>query len=93
SAAWIRKTYALLKQIDPGLEQAATGREKTDLEPFSPREMEILRLLKSELNGPEIARTLFISVNTVRFHTKNIYQKLRVSNRLEAIQRAKELGL
>jgi len=93
SAAWIRKTYALLKQIDPGLEQAATGREKTDLEPFSPREMEILRLLKSELNGPEIASNLFISVNTVRFHTKNIYQKLRVNNRLEAIQRAKELGL
>ena len=92
SASWIRKTDTLLEQIDPGLEQAASGMEKPDLEPFSPRELEILRLLKSELNGPEIARTLFISVNTVRFHTKNIYQKLRVNNRLEAIQRAKELG-
>ena len=50
-------------------------------------------MLKSELSGPEIASSLFISLNTVRYHTKNIYQKLQVNSRLEAIQRAKELGL
>jgi LuxR family maltose regulon positive regulatory protein len=55
--------------------------------------MEIMQLLKSELNGSEIADRLTVSLNTVRFHTKNIYQKLGVNNRLEAIRRAKELGL
>ncbi len=52
-----------------------------------------MQLLKSELTGPEIARSLVVSLNTVRFHTKHIYQKLGVNNRLEAIRRAKELGL
>ena len=55
--------------------------------------MEILQLLKSELSGPEIASRLVISLNTFRFHTKNIYQKLGVNNRLEALRRAKELEI
>jgi len=62
-------------------------------EPFSSRELEILKLLKSELSGPEIAARLVVSMNTIRFHTKNIYRKLGVNSRLEAIRRAKELGL
>jgi LuxR family maltose regulon positive regulatory protein len=62
-------------------------------EMLSQRELEVLQLLKSDLNGPEMARTLVVSLNTVRYHTKNIYQKLGVNTRLEAIQRAKGLGL
>jgi DNA-binding CsgD family transcriptional regulator len=63
--------------------------------PFAWREveLEVLRWLKSELSGPEIARTLNISLNTVRYHTKNIYSKLQVGNRREAVRRAEELGL
>ena len=92
SNSWIEKTRALLQQIDPRFIPVSS---KTDMETesFSERELEVLNMLKSELNGPEIARRLFISLNTVRYHTKNIYRKLRANNRLEAISRAKELGL
>jgi LuxR family maltose regulon positive regulatory protein len=61
--------------------------------PLSERELEILRLLESSMNTPEIARELYISVGTVRTHIKNIYRKLEVNGRREAILRAKELGL
>jgi LuxR family maltose regulon positive regulatory protein len=55
--------------------------------------MEVLQLLKTELGGPEIADRLMVSLNTVRYHTKNIYQKLQVNSRRAALIRAKELGL
>jgi predicted ATPase/DNA-binding CsgD family transcriptional regulator len=93
SPTWMRKTDDLLEQIDPQSKGAASRPQNPDLEPFSRRELEVLQLLKSEMSGPEIARTLVISLNTVRYHTKNIYQKLQVNNRLEAIRRAQELGL
>jgi LuxR family maltose regulon positive regulatory protein len=60
---------------------------------LSPRELDVLRLLRSDLSGPEIARELIVSLNTVRTHTKNIYAKLGVNNRREALRRAAELGL
>jgi len=67
--------------------------EQSLVEPLSEREMEVLRLLKTELSGPEIARELMVSLNTVRFHTKNIYAKLEVNNRRAAVNKAIELGL
>ena len=63
------------------------------LEPLSERELEVLKLLGTELSGPEIADRLSVSLNTVRTHTKNIYSKLDVSNRRAAIHRAEDLGL
>jgi predicted ATPase/DNA-binding CsgD family transcriptional regulator len=93
SASWINKTEKLLRQIDPQFGYAVVNETKIQEEPFSPRELEVLRLLKSDLNGPAIARSLIVSLNTVRYHTKNIYRKLGAGTRLEAIQRAKELGL
>ncbi len=53
----------------------------------------MLRLLRSDLSGPDIARELMVSLNTMRTHTKNIYTKLGVNNRREAVRRAGELGL
>ena len=53
----------------------------------------MLRLLGSELSGPEIARELVVSLNTVRTHTKNVYMKLGVSSRRSAVARGKELDL
>ena len=44
----------------------------------------MLRLLRSDLSGPDIARELLVSLNTLRTHTKNIYTKLGVNNRREA---------
>jgi LuxR family maltose regulon positive regulatory protein len=63
------------------------------IEPLSERELEVLRLLKTELTGPEIASQLMIALSTMRTHTQNIYGKLGVSNRREAVRRAEELNL
>jgi LuxR family maltose regulon positive regulatory protein len=63
------------------------------IEPLSERELEVLRLLRTDLNGPEIARELIVSLNTMRTHTKNIYSKLGVTNRRAAVLRAEELDL
>jgi len=62
-------------------------------EPLSDRELEILRFLNTQLSSTEIARELSISANTVRFHIKNIYGKLSVNRRADAVQQAKELGI
>ncbi|HEV7809822.1 MAG TPA: LuxR C-terminal-related transcriptional regulator, partial [Candidatus Limnocylindrales bacterium] len=63
------------------------------VEPLSDRELEVLRLLQSELDGPEMANELVVSLNTLRTHTKNIYAKLGVSSRRAAVRRAAELDL
>jgi LuxR family transcriptional regulator, maltose regulon positive regulatory protein len=60
---------------------------------LSERELQVLRLLDSELSAPEIARELFVSYNTVRTHTKHIFTKLDVSTRPAAVRRARERGL
>jgi LuxR family transcriptional regulator, maltose regulon positive regulatory protein len=63
------------------------------IDPLSERELDILRLLGTELTGPQIARELVVSLNTVRTHTKNIYAKLAVNNRRAAVRRGEELNL
>jgi LuxR family maltose regulon positive regulatory protein len=64
-----------------------------DAEGLSEREVEVLRLLATALSGPEVARELFVSVNTLRTHTKHIFTKLDVNTRRAAVSRAGELGL
>jgi LuxR family maltose regulon positive regulatory protein len=74
--------------------KSAIIHQKSDMiEPLSERELEVLKLLRSELSGPEIAGHLVISPNTFRTHTKNIFSKLGVNNRRAAVRRAEELGL
>ena len=63
------------------------------IDPLSERELDVLRLLGTDLDGPDIARELVVSLNTVRTHTKNIYAKLGVTSRRAAVRRAVELGL
>ena len=63
------------------------------VEPLSQRELEVLRLLESELTGPEIARELYVTLNTLRTHTKRIFTKLDARTRAAAVQRARERGL
>jgi LuxR family maltose regulon positive regulatory protein len=60
---------------------------------LSPRELEVLRLLRTDLSGPEIAARLVVSLNTVRTHTKAIFTKLGVNSRRAAVSRADHLGL
>ena len=69
------------------------GTEQGLIEPLSERELDVLRLLGTELDGPAIARELTVSLNTMRTHTKNIYAKLAVTSRRAAVRRAAELNL
>jgi LuxR family maltose regulon positive regulatory protein len=63
------------------------------VDPLSERELQVLRLLSSDLDGPGIARELVVSLNTLRTHTRNIYTKLGVSSRRAAVRQAAELNL
>ncbi|HET9908479.1 MAG TPA: LuxR C-terminal-related transcriptional regulator, partial [Anaerolineales bacterium] len=63
------------------------------VEPLSENELEVLRLLRTELSGPEIARKRMVSLSTIRTHTQHIYAKLGVNNRRAAVRCAEELGL
>jgi LuxR family maltose regulon positive regulatory protein len=77
------------------IDATASGRHPAQslAEPLSERELQVLRLLDSELTGPQIARDLFITVNTLRSHTKHIFTKLEVTTRRAAVRRAHERGL
>ncbi len=70
-----------------------TSASQSLIEPLSQREIEVLRLFRTELSGPEIARELMIALSTVRTHTKGIFSKLNVNNRRAAVNRAVELDL
>ncbi len=72
---------------------ASTPGDRGLIEPLSDRERQVLTLLDSDLDGPEIASHLFVSLHTVRTHTRHIYGKLGVSSRRAAVRRAAELGL
>jgi LuxR family transcriptional regulator, maltose regulon positive regulatory protein len=63
------------------------------IEPLSDREVDVLRLLRTDLSGPDIAHELAVSLNTLRTHTKNIFEKLGVNNRRAAVRRAEEMQL
>jgi LuxR family maltose regulon positive regulatory protein len=63
------------------------------VEPLSHRELEVLERIAEGLSNREVAEVLFITVGTVKWHTNNIYGKLGVSNRTQAIVRAQELGI
>jgi LuxR family maltose regulon positive regulatory protein len=60
---------------------------------LSERELAVLRLLPSQLSLREIGNELYVSLNTVKTHTRNVYAKLRVGSRDEAVARARELEL
>jgi LuxR family transcriptional regulator, maltose regulon positive regulatory protein len=69
------------------------GQELGLVDPLSERELDVLRLLRSDLDGPAIARELVVSLNTVRTHTQHIYTKLGVNSRRSAVSKAHQLGL
>jgi LuxR family maltose regulon positive regulatory protein len=62
-------------------------------DPLSERELSVVRLLATQLTGPEITRELHVSLNTMRTHTKHIFVKLGVNDRAAAVRRAEALGL
>jgi LuxR family maltose regulon positive regulatory protein len=63
------------------------------IEPLSEREMEVLRLIAEGLSNEEVAQRLVLSLPTVKWHTGNIYGKLGVKNRTQAVATARTLGI
>jgi LuxR family maltose regulon positive regulatory protein len=63
------------------------------VEPLSERELDVLRLISQGSSNRQIAETLIVTVHTVKKHASNIYGKLGVRNRTQAVARARELGI
>jgi len=63
------------------------------VEPLSERELEVLQLLAEGLTNQEIGSRLFLTLNTVKVHTRNIYGKLGAHNRTQAVAQARALGI
>ncbi|UCF28359.1 MAG: helix-turn-helix transcriptional regulator, partial [Chloroflexota bacterium] len=64
-----------------------------EVEPLSSRELDVMKMLATDLSGPEISQEMNIALSTLRFHTRNIYGKLMVNNRRSAVRRATESKL
>jgi LuxR family maltose regulon positive regulatory protein len=81
--------------LDAFIEKTVDVKEKIQplIEPLSDRELDVLKYLPSNLTTPEIADEMMISINTVRTHIKNIYQKLGVHKRSEAVNISQDLKL
>jgi LuxR family maltose regulon positive regulatory protein len=82
----------LLEALDQG-NGHSPPRSRLMTEPLSPREQAVLRFLPTMMSNQEIAAELFVSVNTVKTHLKAIYRKLDVTDRREAVRRARMLEL
>ena len=78
---------------DAGATGAVRPGDQGLIDPLSSRELDVLRYLRSDLDGPAIARDLGVSLSTVRTHTQHIYAKLGVTNRRAAIRRSHQLNL
>ena len=91
--AYIDKLLAAFLQPVAGQKSTIIHQKSDMVEPLSERELEVLKLLRTELSGPEIAQQLIVSLHTLRTHTNNIYNKLGVNNRRAAVRRAEELDL
>ncbi|MCB0065068.1 MAG: hypothetical protein KDE19_23250 [Caldilineaceae bacterium] len=91
---YVRKlvaAFAVEKQVET--QESVSPPAQAFVEPLSERELEILVLIAAGLKNKEIAAQLFISLNTVLYHVKNIYGKLGVNKRALAIIKARELNL
>jgi LuxR family maltose regulon positive regulatory protein len=92
---YVHRLLAAFSSDEPT--QADTWTHKADqsglIEPLSERELEVIQHLAEGLTNREIADRLYLSLNTVKVHTRNIYGKLGVKNRTQAVTQARDLGL
>jgi len=86
-------TRRLLTAFERGSTPIASTAAQPLIEPLSERELEILTLVADGLSNREISERLFISISTVKGHNRNIFDKLQVKRRTEAVAYARELGL
>jgi LuxR family maltose regulon positive regulatory protein len=78
---------------DAGLTASSPAPPAEMIEPLSDRELEVLRFIAAGLSNREIAQRLVLSLSTVKWHTSNIYGKLGVKNRTQAVAQARQMGL
>ena len=92
---YVRRLLAAFSSVETEqTEKTKTQPSKYDLiEPLSEREIEILQLIAMGLTNQVIATRLYLSLHTVKVHARNIYAKLVVHNRTEAVNRARALGI
>ena len=88
-----RLLAALAAEEQKGAEESHLPPTQFLYEPMSQRELEVLRLIAQGLSNREISERLFLAVITVKGHNRNIFRKLQVRRRTEAVARARELGL
>jgi LuxR family maltose regulon positive regulatory protein len=93
SGPFIEQILAAAAPVGSPAGTGPTRVKRPPLDLLTDREAEILELLPQRLQNKEIATRLFISPQTVNSHLKNVYQKLGVGNRRQAVMRAVELGL
>lgn len=95
SPRYVQHLLAAFPEVEPG----GTGRSMTQIsdnewiEPLSERELEVLQLIAEGLTNQAVASRLYLSLNTVKAHTRNIYGKLGVTSRTQAAAKARSLGL
>ena len=91
----VRTIYRFLgvtEPSEPATKEHPKGAQRL-AEPLTPRELEVLRLIASGVSNQEVAEQLVITVGTVKVHLSNVYSKLEVRRRTQAVARAKELNL
>ena len=95
SAGYARRLLAAFPDAQPvpPVQSAPDSPQQELVEPLSERELEVLQLIAEGLSNPEIAARLFLSLNTVKGHTRSIYGKLGVHSRTQAVARARAFGL
>jgi LuxR family maltose regulon positive regulatory protein len=84
---------SLLDACQAAFGQSTPAQPEELLDPLTPRELQILRLIGKGYSNPEIASELVVTINTIKKHTSNIYGKLGVRSRTQAVARAHELNL
>ncbi|HEV2812625.1 MAG TPA: LuxR C-terminal-related transcriptional regulator, partial [Solirubrobacteraceae bacterium] len=75
------------------LERLGSSRDPVEGDDLSERELQILRLLATDLSQREIGNELYVSVNTVKTHARHIFRKLGAAGRADAVEQARQAGL
>jgi LuxR family maltose regulon positive regulatory protein len=83
----------ILSRLTPTQRPRRGSGQPVFVEPLTARELELLRLLQGTASNEQIANRLFISLNTLRTHTKHVHRKLGTTSRRDAVQRGRALGI
>jgi LuxR family maltose regulon positive regulatory protein len=92
---YVQKLLAAFPDVEPEKEVMSQPIviDSEWIEPLSERELEVLQLIAEGLSRQEIATKLVLSLNTVKTHARNVYSKLGVNNQMQAVGKARGLGL